>query len=380
MITYPLNNVLYHAEDAELFNSTRSSGVFSDGDFSCLVTGADNNITIQEGIGWIKNSRFSGKVVALKAPTILEFGVADSIYPRIDAVVIRFDATKNQTELVIKQGVASANAVPPEVIRSETVCELHLYHVLRDVQALTITSAAVTDVRLNPRYCGLMADSVTKIDTSAIWAQIENLIKNADEHINDAIENHLQEAKDSGEFDGVSITSVEQTKTSDEDGGENEITVSLSNEQKSTFRVKNGKKGTKGDPGTTDFNKLSNKPKREIWNFTLEDGTVVPKAVYAENAQRTITMVVGIGSPAASVTHNGQTYNGSTSFNANIGDTLTIAIESYTGITLTVNGVVIRKTFIANDRYVYEYIVTGDTRIDHYQPNDGRGYVTITEE
>ena len=94
-----------------------------------------------------------------------------------------------------------------------------------------------------------MADSVTSIDTSAIWAQIDSLIKDADERIDEAIDKHLQEAKDSGEFDGVSVTKVEQTKTSTEDGGENEVTVTLSDGQSFKFVVVNGSKGSKGDQG-----------------------------------------------------------------------------------------------------------------------------------
>lgn len=49
--------------------------------------------------------------------------------------------------------------------------------------------------------------------------------------------------------DGVSVTSVEQTTTSTEDGGENIITVTLSNGNKSTFKVKNGNKGSAGKDG-----------------------------------------------------------------------------------------------------------------------------------
>ncbi len=41
-----------------------------------------------------------------------------------------------------------------------------------------------------------------------------------------------------------------------------------------------GETGPKGDPGTTDFNHLSNKPATEVWTFTLEDGSTVTKAVY----------------------------------------------------------------------------------------------------
>lgn len=49
--------------------------------------------------------------------------------------------------------------------------------------------------------------------------------------------------------DGVSITSVEQTTTSAEDGGNNVITVTLSDDTTSTFTVKNGSKGSQGVQG-----------------------------------------------------------------------------------------------------------------------------------
>lgn len=49
--------------------------------------------------------------------------------------------------------------------------------------------------------------------------------------------------------DGVSVGAVVQTTTSSTDGGDNVITVTLSNGQKSTFTVKNGSKGSTGEQG-----------------------------------------------------------------------------------------------------------------------------------
>ena len=48
---------------------------------------------------------------------------------------------------------------------------------------------------------------------------------------------------------GVSVSSVVQTTTSSADGGENIITVTLSNGEKFTFSVKNGSKGSQGIQG-----------------------------------------------------------------------------------------------------------------------------------
>lgn len=202
LITYPLNNVLYTAEDAELFHVTRTSGVYANDSFDYSVTGADNTIVIGSGIGWIKNSEFSGKVIAQKSPVSIDMGLPDSIYPRIDAIVIQFNANTNETNIVAKKGTAASSPAAPSVVRTESVYELHLYHVRREAGSTSISPSAVTDLRLSEAYCGIMADSVTHVDTSAIWTQIESLIADADERIGQTIDDKLREAKNSGEFDG----------------------------------------------------------------------------------------------------------------------------------------------------------------------------------
>lgn len=183
LVTYPLNNIEYSAEDAELFHVTRTSGIYAKDSFGYSVTGTDNNIVIGTGIGWIKNSEFSGKVVAQKEPIPLDMGLPDSVYPRIDAIVIQFDANKNETNIVVKKGTAATSPVAPSVVRTESVYELHLYHVRREAGSLYITAGSITDLRLNSSHCGLMADSVTNIDTDAIEKQIEELIESLRNYI-----------------------------------------------------------------------------------------------------------------------------------------------------------------------------------------------------
>ena len=163
MVTYPLNNIEYTAEDAELFHVTRTSGVYAKNSFDYSVNGSDNNIIIGTGIGWIKNSEFSGKVVAQKEFVSLDVGLPDSIYPRIDAIIIQFNANKNATEILVKKGIASSYPVAPEVVRTESIYELHLYHIKRDAGELSISASNITDLRSNDAYCGLMSDSVTRI-------------------------------------------------------------------------------------------------------------------------------------------------------------------------------------------------------------------------
>ena len=92
IITYPLNNIEYTAEDAELYLSTRTSGVFANDDFPITVPGDRNTVTLGEGIGWIRNSKFAGKVVANKTEMPLDLGLPHATYTRIDAEALRFRA------------------------------------------------------------------------------------------------------------------------------------------------------------------------------------------------------------------------------------------------------------------------------------------------
>ena len=183
LITYPLNNIEYSAEDAELFHITRESGIYAKNSFDYSVTGADNNIVIGKGIGWIKNGEFSGKVIAQKEAISLDTGTSDPNYARIDAVVIQFDANSNETNIIIKKGVAATNPVAPSVIQTKAVYELHLYHIRRAAGSLYVTPSDIADLRLKKLYCGLMADSVTSIDTAAIEKQVSDLIKSLQSEI-----------------------------------------------------------------------------------------------------------------------------------------------------------------------------------------------------
>lgn len=188
LVTYPLNNIEYSAEDAELFHVTRTSGIYANDSFNYSVSGADNAVVIGTGIGWIKNSEFSGKVIAQKESISLDMGLPDSVYPRIDAIVIQFDSNRNETNIVVKTGVASSVPVAPTVVQTESVYELHLYHVLREAGSLYITPSNITDLRLDSSYCGLMADSVTNIDTTAIEMQVADLIESLQNEISNVID------------------------------------------------------------------------------------------------------------------------------------------------------------------------------------------------
>lgn len=87
----------------------------------------------------------------------------------------------------------------------------------------------------------------------------EKILKDTDTDVFSAtVESALNEAKESGEFngadgedgkDGVGIAGIMQTETSAADGGTNVLTITLDNGTVSTLVVKNGSKGSTGAQG-----------------------------------------------------------------------------------------------------------------------------------
>lgn len=176
LITYPLDDCDYSADDAALFHCTRTSGIFASDDFSFSVSGADNTVRVSPGIAWMRINKFKGLVAALKNEVSVDLGLPDSVYPRIDRVVLQYNANTRDTTVVVKRGVPRSNPIPPDRSTEEALYELHLLEVLRKPAAAAVKQENVTDLRFDSSCCGLMADSVTKVDTSAINAQVMALV------------------------------------------------------------------------------------------------------------------------------------------------------------------------------------------------------------
>lgn len=217
LITYPLNNYDYTAEDAELFHCTRKSGIWAKDSFMIFVN--ENKITIGKGIAWINNKEFSGKVVALKMSHTTDMGTAPSAKPRIDVIALQFNTNNNETALIYKKGKEDGYPVMPEIQRDAVVYELYLCSIYRHVGATSITWNDVTDLRFNESLCGLMADSVTQVDTSAINAQISAFIERFDAQTSAEIVK-LQEA-----IEAVKEASGVMFKSTFDTNGDNTIDV-----------------------------------------------------------------------------------------------------------------------------------------------------------
>lgn len=203
IIAYPLNNIEYSAEDAMLFNLPVSSGLYPGRDYFPITLLGGFSVKIGVGLGFMRYAETKGFTFYQNTEETLSFDEADTVLSRIDRVVLQWDENKNAVSLVVKKGVLSSSPVAPARETGSEIYELVLYDVRIPANATNITAGNVTDQRLNPDLCGLMANNITGIDTEAIEAQIEALIESQSTEIQNAVNDALQEAKESGDFNPV---------------------------------------------------------------------------------------------------------------------------------------------------------------------------------
>lgn len=173
IITYPLGGITYDAEDAAAYFAGRTSGVYStDIDFA-VAAAADGStdLTVSAGQAWMHVSRWVGLSVTMREAQTLTLPLADSALPRIDRVVLRYDATSRSTSLQVLQGTPSSEPAAPAISHTELVYDLCLCQISRPAGQTALTTANLTDTRADEALCGLMRDGVTGIPMEALGAQ-----------------------------------------------------------------------------------------------------------------------------------------------------------------------------------------------------------------
>lgn len=195
MLTYPLNFIEYEAAQAQTYHATRSSGIFSDGDFRCSASGEDNTVTISAGLGWIAPRKFEGMSISEQTETTKDLSIADALFPRWDIIAIQFDREKNKTDIIAKKGTANSDPQVPERVTTELIYELYLCKIYRPAGSVVIDPANITDLRLDKQYCGIMSSAIDEIDTQGIVEQASGVIKN----LNTNGEKEIQKIKTNGE-------------------------------------------------------------------------------------------------------------------------------------------------------------------------------------
>lgn len=174
--SFPLENTLYTAADAQMWFATRTSGVYAGTHFPVTAAGT-MDVTVGTGIAWMHYDMFAGCVYGNTDNLVLTAGMSDARYDRIDRVCVRLEMLNNLCYLYIKKGTAAETPVAPALQRDSAAYEISVAQIYVGVGVTGINAGDITDERLDEDVCGLMSDGVTGIDTSVIQAQFEALIK-----------------------------------------------------------------------------------------------------------------------------------------------------------------------------------------------------------
>lgn len=215
IVLYPANGVDFDAADVAAYLAGLTSGVFS-GDEDFPVTAAGGlKVTVGAGRGWVHPSRFTGYSITKREADTLTMPLADPSLPRIDRIVIRYDAGARAASLQVLQGTASSTPTAPAISRTELIYDLCLAEITRPAGSTSITTGQITDTRLDEALCGIVRDGVTGIPT-------DELLAAAKEHINALEEKATSSAaaaKDSAEAakssETKSAASEKNAKTSE---------------------------------------------------------------------------------------------------------------------------------------------------------------------
>lgn len=209
IVLYPANGYDFDAADVAAYLAGLTSGVFS-GDEDFPVTAAGGlKVTVGAGRGWVHPSRFTGYSITKREADTLTMPLADPSLPRIDRIVMRYDAGARAASLQVLQGTASSTPTAPAISRTELIYDLCLAEITRPAGSTSISTGQITDTRLDEALCGLVRDGVTGIPTDELLAAARERINALEEKATSS----AAAAKDSAEAAKSSETNAAASET-----------------------------------------------------------------------------------------------------------------------------------------------------------------------
>ena len=215
IVLYPANGFDFDAADVAAYLAGRTSGVFSSAEDFPVTAAGGLTVTVGAGRGWVHPSRFTGYSITKREADTLALPLADPSLPRIDRIVMRYDAGARAASLQVLQGTASSTPTAPAISRTELIYDLCLAEITRPAGSTAVTTGQITDTRLDEALCGIVRDGVTGIPTDELLAAARERIAALEENAS----NSAAAAKDSAEAakssETKSAASEKNAKTSE---------------------------------------------------------------------------------------------------------------------------------------------------------------------
>lgn len=192
-IGFPFNShVEYDELDTPVFDRAIDSGplknliakLFSNG----VLPNPSTNLQVVTGEGGmsvIVKAGFciiNGGLKLEEEDKTLVVQAADTTYPRIDTVVMRWNDNDEvrACDLYVVEGTPAAIPVRPTLTRSESIYELGLADIFITANSTSIDSFRITDTRLDNNRCGYIS-SISEFDTTTLYNQIQADLENFQE-------------------------------------------------------------------------------------------------------------------------------------------------------------------------------------------------------
>lgn len=215
IVLYPANGFDFDAADVAAYLAGLTSGVFS-GAEDFPVTAADGlTVIVGAGRGWVHPSRFTGYSITKREADTLTMPLADPSLPRIDRIVMRYDAGARAASLQVLQGTASSTPTAPAISRTELIYDLCLAEITRPAGSTSITTGQITDTRLDEALCGIVRDGVTGIPTDELLAAARERIATLEEKATTSAAAAKDSAEAAKSSETKSAASEERAKTSE---------------------------------------------------------------------------------------------------------------------------------------------------------------------
>lgn len=195
IVLYPANGFDFDAADVAAYLAGLASGVFSSAEDFPVTAAGGLTVTVGAGRGWVHPSRFTGYSITKREADTLTLPLADPSLPRIDRIVMRYDAGARAASLQVLQGTASSTPTAPAISRTELIYDLCLAEITRPAGSTAVTTGQITDTRLDEKLCGIVRDGVTGIPTDELLAAARERIATLEENAS----NSAAAAKDSAE-------------------------------------------------------------------------------------------------------------------------------------------------------------------------------------
>ena len=186
IVLYPANGYDFDAADVAAYLAGLTSGVFSGAEDFPVTAAGGLTVTVGAGRGWVHPSRFTGYSITKREADTLTLPLADPSLPRIDRIVMRYDAGARAASLQVLQGTASSTPTAPAISRTELIYDLCLAEITRPAGSTAVTTGQITDTRLDEKLCGIVRDGVTHIPTAELLATAKARIAELEETASDS--------------------------------------------------------------------------------------------------------------------------------------------------------------------------------------------------